>query len=606
MAGPAFQGGYVYWFMSSRALRTAVRCHESIETMRFSEVLPRFLTGLALCLLVVSAWAQTPGVFTYQGRLLQNDGIEAPVDGTIDIVFTIWSGPSGDSGATALWSEQWNGVSLSNGVFNVLLGSNGSPLDPADFQGDQTLFLELEINGETLSPRQQMGSVPFAMVDEPGNELQDLSRTGDTLQLTESPATVDLSDYLDNTDNQALSLSGSQLELTSEDGVDIVDLAFLDNPPQDLAIELPSNTLSLSDDPTPVDLSPYLDNTDNQSLIIVGNELRLTSDDGEDVIDLSPYLDNTDGQTLSLSGVDLTISGSGSMVDLGPFLDNTDNQVLSISGSQLRLTSDDGDDIVDLSGLGSDSQTLTLSGTSLSISGSGSTVDLAAFLDNTDQQSLALSGNTLSISGSASTINLAPYLDNTDNQTLGLSGNTLSISGSGSTVSLAAYLDNTDNQNLDDVLAQGGNANFRNISNVNSLDVTSLTVEGNFLCDADTANCIRTENIEQDTIGGNDIQDNIYIVWIDCNGSCADMSMRNACDSIEELRGLSHEAELIGVSCVHDVPSTSGNGFVPCPVQNGTDNECRAFNLRTLGDIPCIDGTGTDAIVTCLATDIPR
>lgn len=86
------------------------------------------------------------------------------------------------------------------------------------------------------------------------------------------------------------------------------------------------------------------------------------------------------------------------------------------------------------------------------------------------------------------------------------------------------------------------------------------------------------------------------------------MSMRDACNVIENLRGLSVEVELIGVSCVHGIPSTSGNGFVDCNdgTQNIGDNECRAFNLRTLGDIPCIDGDGTDAIVTCLETDIAK
>lgn len=485
--------------------------------------------------------AQTPTVFSYQGRLLTNDATQAPVDGTIDVDFSIWSGPTGDGSAMQLWSESWTGVNLSNGVFSVLLGSNGSPLDPADFQGDTTLFLQLVIDGETLTPRQQLGAVPFAVVDEPGNERQDITLSGDTLQLTDSTASVDLAPYMDNTDDQVLTRNGNTLELTSDDGTDIVDLDSLAN-------------------------------TDNQVLTISGTDLRLTSDDGDDIV---------------------------SLADIG-----LDDQVLTLTGTDLRLTSDNGDDVVDLSSINTDNQALSLSGTNLMLSSQDGTdsINLAPFLDNTDSQTLSLAGNNLSISGSGSTVNLSAFA-NTDAQTLTLSGNILTISGSGASVSLAGYLDNTDNQDLGNVLANGTDAGNRNITNVNAFDANDIT--GQTL---DCPDCVQTADIDDDTIGGNDIQDNIFILHIECNGSCADMSLREACDVIENLRGLSLQTELIGVSCAHGVPSTTGNGFVAC--DDGTevhgDNECRAFNLRTLGDIPCIDGDGTDALVTCLLTDIPK
>jgi hypothetical protein len=54
---------------------------------------------------------------------------------------------------------------------------------------------------------------------------------------------------------------------------------------------------------TTVDLSQYLDNTDAQDLSLSGNILSVTNDPTADV-DLSQYLDNTDTQNLGLSGVD--------------------------------------------------------------------------------------------------------------------------------------------------------------------------------------------------------------------------------------------------------------------------------------------------------------
>ena len=86
---------------------------------------------------------------------------------------------------------------------------------------------------------------------------------------------------------------------------------------QDLG--LAGSILSLSSDPSTVDLSAFLDNTDTQDLSLSSNTLSLV--DGGSV-DLAPYLDNTDTQDLSLSSNTLSLTNGGS-VDLAPYLDNT-------------------------------------------------------------------------------------------------------------------------------------------------------------------------------------------------------------------------------------------------------------------------------------------
>lgn len=464
------------------------------------------VAALVLGFSSLSSFAQDiPTTINYQGRLLLNGAQQEAASGPVDIVFSIWSGPTGDAGATQLWAESWTGVPLSNGIFSVMLGSNGSPLDPAVFQGDSTLFLEIQVSGETMTPRQALGSAPFAVVDEPSNELQTLDLTGTTLSISGSGSSVDLGVFTDTDD-------------------------------QDLSLDAGTNILSLTDDPTPVDLSAYLDNTDQQDLSLDG--------------------------TTNLLG----LTGDATPVDLTPYLDNTDSQNLSLTGDTLSLT------------------------------GSSSSADLSVYRDNTDHQSLSLSGSTLSISGSGSSVNLSG-LAGSDSQTLGLSGNTLSISG-GNSVNLASYLDNTDSQNLSNVLTQGNDAGNRDIANLDNLDANSLTCP----------DCIGTGHISNDAVLGNDVTDRIFILHIDCNGSCANMSMRDACNVIENQRGLTVETELVAVSCTHNVPSTTGNGFVEC--DDGTEvfsgYECRAFELRTLGDIPCVNGDGTDALVTCWITDIAK
>src|SRR5690606_41049875 len=97
-----------------------------------------------------------------------------------------------------------------------------------------------------------------------------------------------------------------------------------------------------------VDLSPYLDNTDDQQIAdfsISGNTLTLTLADGRtQSVDLRAYLDNTDDQEITLAGNTLTLEDGGT-VDLSPYLDNTDDQQIadfSISGNTLTLTLEDG------------------------------------------------------------------------------------------------------------------------------------------------------------------------------------------------------------------------------------------------------------------------
>ncbi len=76
-----------------------------------------------------------------------------------------------------------------------------------------------------------------------------------------------------------------------------IDINDADNDPTNeiQSISRSGNTISISDDASTVDLSPYLDNTDAQDLSLSGNTLSLTGD--ASTVDLSAYLDDTDTDT---------------------------------------------------------------------------------------------------------------------------------------------------------------------------------------------------------------------------------------------------------------------------------------------------------------------
>ena len=97
----------------------------------------------------------------YQGRLADADG--NPVTDTVNMVFRLYGQASGGA---PLWEEQWtgsNGVQVSDGLFNVMLGSL-NPIPQAVITGHDNLFLGITAGtDDEMTPRVQLGSVPFAV-----------------------------------------------------------------------------------------------------------------------------------------------------------------------------------------------------------------------------------------------------------------------------------------------------------------------------------------------------------------------------------------------------------------------------------------------------------
>ncbi|QZT37975.1 tail fiber protein [Halosquirtibacter xylanolyticus] len=253
---------------------------------------------------------------------------------------------------------------------------------------------------------------------DPQNELQNLNLTGNDLSLSLNGSTINLGKYLDNTDQQSLSLVGTQLSISNGNNVDLSGFASTDS--QELG--LTGNTLTLTRSATSADLSKYA-----QTLTFSSSTNSLNISNGNSV-DLSVYLDNTDNQDLSLVGNTLSLTSDATTVDLSGYLDNTDEQRLSISGHDLSIT---GGNTIDLSS--SDSQDLSLSTDVLSLSNDATPVDLSPY-----RQSLSLTSSSLAISGGNS-IDISSI--NTDAQTLSFSGSSLSILN-GNSVDLSGLKDN--------------------------------------------------------------------------------------------------------------------------------------------------------------------
>jgi|GEM_PF-1150100 len=112
--------------------------------------------ALILALLFQSslAFAAAPETLTYAGKLAQ-DG-EA-FDGSADVTFELYDA---ETGGQAVWSEAFDQLDVSDGRFIVELGATNPIAETLD---GNRFWLEVSVNGQALSPRSAVGSVPYAI-----------------------------------------------------------------------------------------------------------------------------------------------------------------------------------------------------------------------------------------------------------------------------------------------------------------------------------------------------------------------------------------------------------------------------------------------------------
>jgi len=218
---------------------------------------------------------------------------------------------------------------------------------------------------------------------------------------------------------------------------------------QELTLSLTSNHLTINGF-SDVDLSSYLDNTDNQNLSLSANILSISNGNN---VDLSQYLDNTDEQNLSINGHDLTID-NGNTITLPDNVDDADanstNELITgatLNGNNLEITDAGGTTSVDLSVLDN----------------SNMNIDDADADPQNEIQDLNLWGTVLSITNNTNATNIDlsvlqdGYEANTDNQVLDLNGTVLSIEN-GNNVDLSLLSSNIWQQNQDnDAYYNNGN-----------------------------------------------------------------------------------------------------------------------------------------------------
>jgi hypothetical protein len=209
-------------------------------------------------------------------------------------------------------------ISLANIPLGTLSGDIGGTIESPQIQDGAVGLIQLDNmglgSGDVGNILQWNGTAWEAVTNSGGTAIdQTLTLSSDQLTISGSGGnSVDLTNYLDNTDTQNLNLSGSTLNISNGTGVDLSPI-LSGGSTDDQNLVLTGDVLSIEGGTGSVDLSTYGDDGDadptneNQDLSLSGNTLNISSGTG---VDLSGYLDNSDAQDLSLSGATGTATTS--------------------------------------------------------------------------------------------------------------------------------------------------------------------------------------------------------------------------------------------------------------------------------------------------------
>ena len=182
---------------------------------------------------------------------------------------------------------------------------------------------QLSILGDTLSI---LGGNKVGLL----NQIQDLQLdVNNKLKISKNPIAteIDLTKFLDDKQQLSFNSVNNTLIITGGNSVDLTPMK------QDLLLTGNSLTITNKASPTLVDLSKYLQQlnfnpADNKLEIVGGNTVDLTS------------IRNNAIQDIHLTGNQLTIdkNASSTGVDLSKYMDNTDNQTLTYNPSTNTLS----------------------------------------------------------------------------------------------------------------------------------------------------------------------------------------------------------------------------------------------------------------------------
>lgn len=246
-------------------------------------------------------------------------------------------------------------ASGTNRTINISNGT-GVTLDVADNDNSTSNEIQtLSKSGSTVSLNLGGGSITLND-DSPTNEIQDLSLIGNTLRVTDNPSAtaINLAPYLDNTDNQILSLTGTSLSIANGN---TVNLGPINTDNQNLSLGTASGTnrtINISNGTgVTIDVADGDSNPTNeiQNLSLgtgSGTNRVINISGGTGVtIDVADNDNNTTNevQTISKTGSTISLNLGGGSITLNDDSSTNELQTLSYTPSSNELTISGGNSV---------------------------------------------------------------------------------------------------------------------------------------------------------------------------------------------------------------------------------------------------------------------
>jgi hypothetical protein len=371
------------------------------------------------------------------------------------------------SDADSSTSNELQNLSRSGG--RVILSQGGGTVALPDSSAANEIQ-NLSQTGGRISLSQGGGTV-FLRDSSSTNELQNLSQSGNTITLSQGGGSVSVTDN----DQQQLTISAGRGSISLSNGgrVQLADSSAT-NELQNLSVSGAgsSKRIAISNgNSITLNISDADSSTNNELQTISRSGGRISLNQGGGSITLPDSSASNEIQTLSQSGNTISLSNGGGSVTV---TDN-DKQTLSISGSGSSKTlSISGGNSVNINVSDADSsrtneiQALSQTGGRISLSQGGGTVFLRDSSSTNELQTISKSGSTVSLSQGGGS-----FTDD-DKQTLGVSGSgtskTISISGGNSVVINTADADSSASNELQNLSISGAGSTKRiAISNGNSI-----------------------------------------------------------------------------------------------------------------------------------------
>jgi hypothetical protein len=179
------------------------------------------VTFLILLSLLISniSYAALPRYLSAQAKVTDKEGVE--LDGDYSVTFRIYSS---SSGGTELWEETQT-LSISDGIFDAVLGLSTAFPSTMTFNTDYWVSIEVESDGE-MSPRLRLTSAAYALN---ADEIDDIDSTqivrNDTDNTISGNLTVTGNVTVGNASSDSFTIYAATISLVNASNLDLVNLS---------------------------------------------------------------------------------------------------------------------------------------------------------------------------------------------------------------------------------------------------------------------------------------------------------------------------------------------------------------------------------------------